>query len=162
MCSFYLLLCPFYPLSFHFTTTFTLIFIPLTHFPFQQPAWLPTVLHNARPLVTLTIREEVRALQYDSDDISDVVEAHGQVMCKAELNGVNDVTLSFSGAAAVADVRVHACAQAEEDFDASSAVVFSPPLEVFPLLSYRIPSIPKPPVRGFYQMKVRKIGIKCG
>lgn len=99
------------------------------------------------------VREEVRATQYDNDTIDDQLEAHGMVTCRAELDDVPDVNLSFEFQSSVRDVVVHACAQGE-DFEATNRLCFSPPNEPFTLLSYRVENFNTPPLRGFFQLKV--------
>lgn len=121
-------------------------------------------------------------MQYDRREAMDIWDLHGTVRCKAELEGVPDVSLVLTTHLAPADAwRVHPCVQIStgthpagtgaagaasvmEDAGLGAAtaaadvaqykVVFSPPLEPFDLCHFTVSGIKELPVSGTYRMKV--------
>jgi len=126
----------------------------------KRPAWKP-YLHKGKQRLEFLIREELKASQYDSEAIPNVWQVHGTIFCKAEIEGLPEITVSLSiptGAGPggkstgrvesfLVDSRVH-----PNDLD-DKKLCFSPPLGQYPLCTYIVTSLPKPPLRGFYQMK---------
>lgn len=47
----------------------------------QRPAWKP-YLHKGKQKIDLVIREEIQAVQYDSEKISDKMFCFGSILCK--------------------------------------------------------------------------------
>ncbi|KAF2287782.1 hypothetical protein GH714_002707 [Hevea brasiliensis] len=58
----------------------------------KQPAWKP-YLYKGKQRILFTIHEIVHAAMYDRDDISDTISIAGQINCRAELEGLPDVSL---------------------------------------------------------------------
>ena len=60
------------PLTLNYSLTITLLT--------QQPSWRPTVYRGSSRL-QLTIREEIKAVQYDKQEVADVWELYGTIQC---------------------------------------------------------------------------------
>lgn len=143
----------------------------------KQPTWKP-FLYKGNPKLQFGIKEEIWAVQYDSKTAPDVWEIAGKITCKAEVEGVPDISVNItvpSESSPLDHLVVHPCVQSGDTEDppippespnqASSAVAsssaalrirklkFSPPLESFVLCQYMASSVPHLPIRGFYQMK---------
>eukprot|EP00731_Ephydatia_muelleri_P027795 Em0019g668a len=130
----------------------------------KQPAWvLDTVRSGSR--LSLSVREEIRAVQYDKlPDVLDVWETYGTIVCKAELEGCPDVSLIVSsppGSPPLDYLLVHPSVQMADVQHISSSlpdlasrkIRFTPPTESITLCHYKVTPIPYLPIRGFYQMK---------
>eukprot|EP00053_Salpingoeca_punica_P006584 m.61891 g.61891 ORF g.61891 m.61891 type:complete len:461 (+) comp13755_c0_seq1:108-1490(+) len=119
----------------------------------KQPAWKP-VLFKGKQQVTLTIVETVSAVQYDKPDIPDICRVSGTVFCKAELEGIPQVSLVFTSKSATENWIKHPCVEASDANANSHKIRFLPSLDSFPLAHYKLDSKAATlPVRGFYQMK---------
>jgi AP-5 complex subunit mu-1 len=138
----------------------------------KVPSWRPAVYKGTSKLF-LRIKEEIRAMQYDKSDYTDVWQVYGSVICKAEIEGHPDILVSLTTPANSTHLDhlvVHSCVQnADTDpvmvtspiggGDNESGNIrnirFSPPLEDFTLCHYQLtPSLL--PIRGYYQMKGEK------
>ncbi|KAG0466819.1 hypothetical protein HPP92_017803 [Vanilla planifolia] len=121
----------------------------------KQPAWKP-YLYKGKQRILLTIHETVHAAMYDRDEIQDVVLISGQVNCRAELEGLPDVSLLLTGlrAANVDVLSFHHCAQVSEQGVDNQAFMFSPPLGNFVLVRYQASCSLDFPVKGFYQLSM--------
>ncbi|KAK6930066.1 Mu homology domain, partial [Dillenia turbinata] len=100
----------------------------------------------------------VFAAMYDRDEIPDSISISGQVNCRADLEGLPDISfpLTALNAAHVEVLSFHSCAYAPEqavDKQAAS-VMFSPPLGNFVLLRYQAICGLGPPIKGFYQLSM--------
>ncbi|KAK6913853.1 Mu homology domain [Dillenia turbinata] len=123
----------------------------------KQPAWKPYLFKGKQRLL-FTIHETVFAAMYDRDEIPDSISISGQVNCRADLEGLPDVSfpLTALNAAHVEVLSFHPCAQVPEqcvDKQAAS-VMFSPPLGNFVLLCYQATCGVGPPIKGFYQLSM--------
>jgi AP-5 complex subunit mu-1 len=129
----------------------------------KQPAWRPAVYKGSSRL-QLTVKEEIRAVQYDRPDVADVWEIYGSVQCKAEVEGHPDILLtlvSSPGTPPLDHLITHPCVQSADVTTAlhgstdqrNRKIRFSAPNETFTLCSYQVPGMPVLPIRGFYQMK---------
>ena len=49
--------------------------------PTQQPAWRSAVYRGSSRL-QLTVKEQIRAIQYDRPEVADVWDIYGSVLCK--------------------------------------------------------------------------------
>ena len=58
----------------------------------QQPSWRPTVYRGSSRL-QLTIREEIKAVQYDKQEVADVWELYGTIQCKVGRQSSSHYTL---------------------------------------------------------------------
>ncbi|KAH7654301.1 AP-5 complex subunit mu-1 protein [Dioscorea alata] len=121
----------------------------------KQPGWKP-YLYKGKQRVLFTIHETIYASMYDRDEIPDVTSISGQVNCRAELEGLPDVSLPLTG---LSSVRVevlsfHPCVQVSEQGIDKQAMMFSPPLGNFTLMRYQAFSGLDPPVKGFYQLSM--------
>lgn len=121
----------------------------------KQPAWKP-YLYRGRQRILFTIHETVHAAMYDRDEIPDSVSISGQVNCRAELEGLPDVSFPLSGleSARVELLSFHPCAQVPEHGGDKQAITFSPPLGNFVLMRYQACCSSGPPVKGFYQLSM--------
>ena len=107
--------------------------------PSQQsdlPAWKP-VLFKGTPKLSLTISEQVQLTQWDTTRSTTFWNTYGSVYCKAELEGVPEITLSLAipqGGFGLRTIHTHPCvhmydAQASTpDPDDTTAVTLQGPL----------------------------------
>ncbi|CAD5166103.1 unnamed protein product [Musa acuminata subsp. malaccensis] len=121
----------------------------------KQPAWKP-YLHKGKQRMLFMILETINAAMYDRDEIPDSISITGQVNCRADLEGLPDVSLPLSGLknASMEIVSFHHCVQVSEHGDDKQALMFSPPLGNFVLMRYQALCGPDPPVKGFYQLSM--------
>ncbi|KAI5654200.1 hypothetical protein M9H77_31387 [Catharanthus roseus] len=121
----------------------------------KQPAWKP-YLYRGKQRILFTIHETVHAAMYDRDEIPDSISISGQVNCRAELEGLPDVSFPLSGleSARVELLSFHPCAQVPEHSGDKHAITFSPPLGNFVLMRYQACCSSGPPIKGFYQLSM--------
>ncbi|KAI3979676.1 hypothetical protein MKX01_013771 [Papaver californicum] len=121
----------------------------------KQPAWKP-YLYRGKQRILFTIHETVYAAMYDRDDIPDSISVSGQVNCRAELEGLPDVSLSLNGLSTshLEVLSFHPCAQISEHGVDKQAMMFSPPVGNFVLIRYQGFCGLGPPVKGFYQLSM--------
>lgn len=121
----------------------------------KQPAWKPYLFKGKQRLL-FTIHETVHAAMYDRDEIPDSLSIAGQINCRAELEGLPDVSIPLTGMnmAHIEVLSFHPCAQVPEHGMDKQAVMFSPPLGNFVLVRYQAGCILGPPVKGFYQLSM--------
>ncbi|XP_028759870.1 AP-5 complex subunit mu [Neltuma alba] len=121
----------------------------------KQPAWKP-YLYKGKQRILFTIHETVNAALYDRDEIPDNISVSGQVNCRAELEGMPDVSLPLAGlnTTKVEVLSYHPCTQVPEQGVDKQAVMFSPPLGNFVLMRYQATSALGPPIKGFYQLSM--------
>lgn len=93
---------------------------------------------------------------YDRDEIPDAISVSGQVNCRAELEGLPDVSFPLVGlkSGQVEISSFHHCAQVSEQGVDKQAMMFSPPLGSFVLMRYQAFCILDSPVKGFYQLSM--------
>lgn len=123
-----------------------------------QPAWKP-YLYKGKQRILFTVSETVSVALYDRDDVPDTVSLAGQVNCRAELEGLPDVSvpLIYPKSTKLESFSYHPCCQAQafEQGHDRQTVMFSPPLGNFMLLQYHaLHSTMKPPIQGFYQLSM--------
>ncbi|CAM0949909.1 unnamed protein product [Alopecurus aequalis] len=121
----------------------------------KQPAWKP-YLYKGRQRTLFSSLETINAALYDRDDVSDFLSVSGQVTCRAELEGLPDVSLPLTGlkAARVEVSSFHHCVQASEPSGDKQSLIFQPPIGNFVLMHYQAPCKSDPPVKGFYQLSM--------
>ncbi|KAI3975718.1 hypothetical protein MKX01_023144 [Papaver californicum] len=121
----------------------------------KQPAWKP-YLYRGKQRILFTIHETVYAAMYDRDDIPDSISVSGQVNCRAELEGLPDVSLPLNGLSTshLEVLSFHPCAQISEHGVHKQAMMFSPPVGNFVLMRYQGFCGLGPPVKGFYQLSM--------
>ncbi|GER37452.1 AP-5 complex subunit mu [Striga asiatica] len=121
----------------------------------KQPAWKP-YLYRGKQRILFTIHDTVHASMYDRDEIPDSITISGQVNCRADLEGLPDVSFPLTGldSARVQSLSFHPCAQVPEHGGDKQAVTFSPPLGNFVLMHYQALCSMGPPVKGFYQLSM--------
>eukprot|EP01113_Clastostelium_recurvatum_P001046 TRINITY_DN10444_c0_g1_i5.p1 TRINITY_DN10444_c0_g1~~TRINITY_DN10444_c0_g1_i5.p1 ORF type:complete len:372 (-),score=2.77 TRINITY_DN10444_c0_g1_i5:12-1127(-) len=118
------------------------------------PSWRPHTF-KGRQQLDLTIRESIVCVQYDHPLVADTWMVSGSVLCRAELEGLPEVT-AFVVPPASPDINfisVDPCVQAELNPTHTNKYVFVPPLDPFNLCTYGVGQMNKIPLRGFYQMK---------
>lgn len=121
----------------------------------KQPAWKP-YLYKGKQRILFMIHETITAAMYDREEISDSVSISGQVNCRADLEGLPDVSLPLSGLknARVEILSFHHCVQALGHGDDKQSIMFSPPVGNFALMHYQALCVSDPPVKGFYQLSM--------
>ncbi|KAK6117287.1 hypothetical protein DH2020_048958 [Rehmannia glutinosa] len=121
----------------------------------KQPAWKP-YLYRGKQRILFTIHDTVHAAMYDRDEIPDCITISGQVNCRAELEGLPDVSFPLTGldTARVQSLTFHPCAQVPEHGGDKQAITFSPPLGNFVLMHYQALCSVGPPIKGFYQLSM--------
>uniref|UniRef100_A0ACD5XSB5 Uncharacterized protein n=1 Tax=Avena sativa TaxID=4498 RepID=A0ACD5XSB5_AVESA len=121
----------------------------------KQPAWKP-YLYKGRQRTLFSSLETINAALYDRDDVPDFLSVSGQVTCRAELEGLPDVSLPLTGlkAARVEVLSFHHCVQASEPSGDKQSLIFQPPIGNFVLMHYQAPCNNDPPVKGFYQLSM--------
>ncbi|KAG6517552.1 AP-5 complex subunit mu-like [Zingiber officinale] len=121
----------------------------------KQPAWKP-YLYKGKQRILFTIHETINAAMYDREEISDSISISGQVNCRADLEGLPDVSLPLSGLknARVEILSFHHCVQASGHGDDKQSIMFSPPVGNFALMYYQGLCVSDPPVKGFYQLSM--------
>ncbi|KAK2646832.1 hypothetical protein Ddye_022027 [Dipteronia dyeriana] len=93
---------------------------------------------------------------YDRDEIPDSLSISGQINCRAELEGLPDVSFPLTGlnTAHIEVLSFHPCAQVPEQGVDKQSVMFSPPLGNFVLMRYQAICRLGPPIKGFYQLSM--------
>ncbi|XP_048440449.1 AP-5 complex subunit mu [Pyrus x bretschneideri] len=121
----------------------------------KQPAWKP-YLYKGRQRILFSVHETVHAALYDRDEIPDSISISGQINCRAELEGLPDVTFPLIGLNAdhIEVLSFHPCVQVPEQGSDKQAVIFSPPLGNFVLMRYQAVCGLGPPIKGFYQLSM--------
>ncbi|KAF4354739.1 hypothetical protein G4B88_031279 [Cannabis sativa] len=121
----------------------------------KQPAWKP-YLYKGKQRVLFTIHEVVHAAMYDRDEIPDSISISGQINCRAELEGLPDLSFPLTGMNTnhIEVLSFHPCAQIPEQGMDKHAVMFSPPLGNFVIMRYQSKCGIGPPVQGFYQLSM--------
>lgn len=103
------------------------------------------------------IHEVVSAAMYDRDDVPDTISISGQINCRADLEGLPDVSFPLTGlnTAHIEALSFHPCAQVPEQGVDKQALIFSPPLANFILMHYQASLCNLgPPIKGFYQLSM--------
>jgi AP-5 complex subunit mu-1 len=121
----------------------------------KQPAWKP-YLYRGKQRMLFTTHEIVHAALYDRDEIPDIISVSGQINCRADLEGLPDVSFPLTGLN-IANLEVssyHPCAQVSDQGPDKQGVVFSPPSGNFVLMRYQATCNLGPPVKGFYQLSM--------
>ncbi|KAK9086646.1 hypothetical protein Syun_029040 [Stephania yunnanensis] len=121
----------------------------------KQPAWKP-YLYKGKQRILFTIHEIVNAAMYDRDEIPDSISISGHVSCRAELEGLPDVSFPLTGLSTsrIEVLSFHPCAQVSEHGVDKQAMLFSPPLGNFVLMRYQAFCGLGPPIKGFYQLSM--------
>lgn len=121
----------------------------------KQPAWKP-YLHRGKQKVIFTIHEIIQAALYDRDEIPDSISISGQINCRAELEGLSDVSFPLTGLNTnqIEVLSFHPCAQVPEHGVDKHSLMFSPPLGNFVLMRYQATCRVGPPIQGFYQLSM--------
>ncbi|PIN15497.1 hypothetical protein CDL12_11851 [Handroanthus impetiginosus] len=121
----------------------------------KQPAWKP-YLYRGKQRILFTIHDTVHAAMYDRDEIPDSITISGQVNCRAELEGLPDVSFPLTGldTARFESLSFHPCAQVPEHTGDKQSITFSPPLGNFVLMRYQARCSVVPPIKGFYQLSM--------
>eukprot|EP01132_Coremiostelium_polycephalum_P002759 gene2759-3433_t len=143
---------------------------PMTDtFTSKRPAWKP-YLHKGKQQLDFTISENVQCILYDNPSVPDVCKTSGSVYCKADLEGMPEVSLYFnapqqtpapiSSTSSISNetpyithLAIDSSVQATSDITIHHKISFNPPLDQFKLLSYGVAGVKVIPIRGFYQMK---------
>lgn len=93
---------------------------------------------------------------YDRDEIPDSILVSGQINCRAELEGMPDVSLPLNELAMgrIESLSFHPSVQVPECGVDKQSMMFSPPLGNFVLMRYQAACAFGPPVKGFYQLSM--------
>lgn len=121
----------------------------------KQPAWKP-YLYRGKQRMLFTIYETINASLYDRDEIPDSISISGRVNCRAELEGLPDVSFPLTGLnnSRIEVSSFHPCVQVPEQGIDKQALMFSPPFGNFTLMRYMAFCNLGPPVKGFYQLSM--------
>ncbi|KAN0047989.1 hypothetical protein ACTA71_002380 [Dictyostelium dimigraforme] len=136
---------------------------------FQQkrPAWKP-FLHKGKQQLDFIISETIQCILYDNPSIPDVSKVSGSLFCKADLEGMPEVSFYLQPTIAapgmggiigqnepiITNLAIDSTVQTTSDININNKIsFFNPPLDHFKLLSYSVQGIKAVPLRGFYQMK---------
>ncbi|KAL3749291.1 hypothetical protein ACJRO7_010404 [Eucalyptus globulus] len=121
----------------------------------KQPAWKP-YLYQGKQKILFTIHETVAAALYDRDEIPDSISVSGQVNCRAELEGLPDVSLPLTGlnSSHIESLSFHPSAQVPEPGADKQSVMISPLLGNFVLMHYQASCGLGRPIKGFYQLSM--------
>lgn len=121
----------------------------------KQPAWKP-YLYRGKQRLLFSIYEIINASMYDRDEIPDSISISGQVNCRAELEGLPDVSFPLTGLnnSHIEVLSLHPCVQVSEQGIDKQALMFSPPFGNFTLMRYLAFCNLGPPVKGFYQLSM--------
>ncbi|KAK7264554.1 hypothetical protein RJT34_32163 [Clitoria ternatea] len=121
----------------------------------KQPAWKP-YLFKGKQRMLFTVHETVHAALYDRDEIPDTISVSGQINCRADLEGLPDVSFPLAGLnmAKLEVSSYHPCAQVSDQGVDKQGVMFSPPLGNFVLMRYQATCAIGPPIKGFYQLSM--------
>ena len=121
----------------------------------KQPAWKP-YLYKGKQRMLFTIHETIHAALYDRDEIPDTISVSGQINCRADLEGLPDVSFPLAGlhTANLEVLSYHPCAQVSDQGLDKQGVMFSPPLGNFVLMRYQAACALGPPLKGFYQLSM--------
>ncbi|XP_054712757.1 AP-5 complex subunit mu-1-like isoform X2 [Uloborus diversus] len=132
-----------------------------SNFLTRQPAWKPFD-HRGKQRLHLTISEFVRCMQTDDKKSQCHCKIFGQVSVKAELEGINEVSLGVSSLdnsqpLILDSVLVHPCVQILSGLTSSASGMlkrlhFTPPLHEFILLHYALPDTKNAPISGVFKM----------
>lgn len=130
--------------------------LDIPHTDLKQPAWKP-YLFRGKQRILFMIHEVVSAAMYDRDDVPDTISISGQINCRADLEGLPDVSfpLTSLNTAHIEALSFHPCAQVPEQGVDKQALIFSPPLGNFILMHYQASLCNiGPPIKGFYQLSM--------
>lgn len=127
----------------------------MPHADVKQPAWKP-YLYRGKQRILFTIYETINAAMYDRDEIPDSISLTGLVNCRAELEGLPDVSFPLTGlnSSHIEVLSFHPCVQVPEQGVDKQALMFLPPLGNFTLMRYTAFPTLGPPVKGFYQLSM--------
>lgn len=104
--------------------------------------------------MSLTYTKVIDCVMYDNPNKSDTCDVMGRIICKADTEGLTEITAYLVCPAEISHMSVDPSVQTIADVVATSPKLnFTPPLDPFPLCSYGLRSHKKVPLRGFYQMK---------
>ncbi|CAB3985511.1 Hypothetical predicted protein, partial [Paramuricea clavata] len=145
---------------------------------YRLSAWRPLAGSKTRNQLHFTIREQVNAAIYNDSEktvYKDMCRVYGTVSCKADIEGVPEVSLNFFSKPNI-HIAFHPCLQwvditsngrsgsvgdsspdfyrTVEQVPVSRTVCFTPPHEMFPLCHMNGDS--QLPVKGVYQLKTER------
>lgn len=123
-----------------------------------RPSWKPVIsaVPRVAPRVEIQLVETISAMQYDHPKlVADTWQVHGRMLARVDLeaNGSLSVPLNrAAGALELSDVRYHPCVVSPPWTTTPLLTTFQPPLGQITLASYNV-SLPRLPIRGFYQLR---------
>jgi hypothetical protein len=131
-----------------------------------RPGWKPvlSVFPKVTPRVEFQLIETISAVQYDHPKlVSDTWHVNGALMTRVDLDANVVLTLPLNRAAPssgtasnspneIKDARYHPCVTSPPWTTYPLITTFQPPLGQFCLANYSV-SLPKLPIRGFYQLR---------
>ncbi|KAF2068775.1 hypothetical protein CYY_009904 [Polysphondylium violaceum] len=149
----------------------------------KRPVWKP-YLHKGKQQLDFTITETVSTILYDNPNIQDVFKVSGALYCRADLEGMPEVSFYFNPLESpvqqqqqqqggstgnyanitsptttptITHLSIDPSVQATSDININNKISFNPPLDYFKLLGYGVSGVSSIPLRGFYQMKETSI-----
>ncbi|XP_065662078.1 AP-5 complex subunit mu-1 isoform X4 [Hydra vulgaris] len=132
----------------------------------KAPIWRPVII-KGKQTIQLTIKESVKALQFDKNNLADVHEIFGTVYCKADLEEAPDITLSLQSplnSDVFSQMTFHSCVKQVDELTSGinrkkddeelvlRKVRFCPPYEAFPLCHY-VTQSKECPIKVSFKMK---------
>eukprot|EP01117_Protostelium_nocturnum_P020162 TRINITY_DN894_c1_g1_i1.p1 TRINITY_DN894_c1_g1~~TRINITY_DN894_c1_g1_i1.p1 ORF type:complete len:472 (+),score=56.07 TRINITY_DN894_c1_g1_i1:76-1491(+) len=128
----------------------------------RRPIWKPNI-YKGKQRIEFLIQDNIQCVQYDSKNRADEMNVSGTILCKAELEGVSEVTGSIVlptkpslGKGVVTSFSLDSCVQSSDQNMKGSGlhkICFRPPLGEFSLCKYSTKYLGEIPIRGFYQLK---------
>ncbi|XP_023725385.1 AP-5 complex subunit mu-1 isoform X2 [Cryptotermes secundus] len=126
-----------------------------------KPLWNP-VPHKAKSQVIIHIKEEVRCMQFNHNEVRDAMDVYGSVTCKSEVEGTapeicitliqpggNDQNINGGG------LTVSSAVSSIEYTATTSRLRFRP-CNNQPLCHYTLPHLTKPPIYGEFKLRLNK------
>lgn len=120
----------------------------------KQPFWNPGP-HKGKSQVVIHIKEEIRCMQFNHNELQDILDVYGSVMCKLEVEGTAPeicVNLTLPGGNG-RGLTVSPAVSNVENTPMSSRLRFRP-CNNQSLCHYSLPQITEPPIHGAFKLTV--------
>lgn len=133
----------------------------------KGPSWRPAS-YKGKQSLNLEIKEYVKALQFDNNEIGDICEVFGSIHCKVEVEDSPEISLDITApleSTVHNQMLYHPCVETVDDVTpimksdntrqfGSRKLRFCPPMNDFELCHYKVKIVENEmPVKAFFQMK---------
>lgn len=132
---------------------------PATDTSDPRPSWKPVVsaIPRVPPRVEFQLIETISAVQYDHPKlVSDTWQVQGKMVSRVDLDVNVAITVPISktpgSVGEVQDARYHSCVTSPPWTTSPLLTTFQPPLGQISLANWSV-SVPRLPIRGFYQLR---------